>query len=93
MINNNTEIDFKNKSNHIEVQKIFIGIKAEVYIENKLNSEEILKVKHNILKFYIELLNQINSRFDFKRENIKLLQIIIPSKVLFKEDLPILSLV
>ena len=35
--------------------------------ENELNSEEIFEVKHNILKFYIELLNQINSRFDFKR--------------------------
>ena len=64
-----------------------------MYIENKLNSEEIFEVKHNILKFYIELLNQINSRFDIKREEIKLLQIITPSKVLSKEDLPILYLV
>ena len=53
-----------------------------MYIENKLNSEEIF----DILKFYIELLNKINSRFDFKREVIKLLQIFTPSKVLSKED-------
>ena len=46
----------------------------------RYNSEEIFEVKHNILKFYIKLLNEINSRFDFKREDIKLLQIITPSK-------------
>ena len=47
-----------------------------MFIENKLNFEEIFEIEQNILKFYIELLNQINCRFDFKREDIKLLQII-----------------
>ena len=93
MSNNNTEIDFKNKSNHIDIQKIIIGIKSEVYIENKRNSKEIFEVKHNILKFYIEFFKPINFGFDFKREDIKLLQIIAPSNVLSKEDLPILSLI
>ena len=51
---------------------------------------EILEVETDILRFYIQFLDQINSRFDFKSEEIKLLQIITPAKVLSKEDLPIL---
>ena len=62
-----------------------------MYIKKKVNCEEILTVKHNRLKFYIELLNQINSRFVSKGKVSKFLPIIILWKVLSKEVLPILS--
>lgn len=91
-INNNIGVDYKNESNQIEIPNIFIGTKAEIFMKSNVNASEILEVKTDILRFYIEFLDQINSRFDFKREEIKLLQIITPAKVLSKEDLPILPL-
>lgn len=93
LINNNTDIDFKNEKNHLELSTIFIGTKAEIYITKNLDKNEILELKKYILNFYIELLNQINARFDFKRDDIKLLQNITPMEVVSTKDLPILPLI
>ncbi|XP_054746788.1 zinc finger protein 862-like [Anastrepha obliqua] len=88
-----TNIDFRSESNQKPLRDIFVGTKAEIFMTKHLSEDDIIEVKRNILSFYVELLNQINNRFDFNREDIKMLQIITPAKVLSQEDLQILPLI
>lgn len=86
-------IDYKNENNQLHILNIFIGTKSEIYSKSNLSFSELIEVKSHILNFYVELLDQIKSRFDFEREEIKLLNIITPEKILSSEDLPILPLI
>ena len=70
-INNNIGIDYKKKSNQIQLPNTCIGTKAEIFMKSNLNESEILEVKTDILRFYIQFLDQINSRFNFKREETR----------------------
>lgn len=92
-INNNVEIDYKNKANLIDISKIFIGSKAEIFLKANLTDSEIYELKSNVLNFYVEFLDQLKHRFDFKREDIKLLNIITPPRVISSENLDILPLI
>lgn len=93
LINKGTNIDYKHKHNQLKILNIFMGTKAEDFAKTNLTKAETNKIKLDILKFYVELLDQINSRFDFNRDDIKLLNIITPSKVLSSDDLQILPLI
>ncbi|XP_017468780.1 PREDICTED: uncharacterized protein LOC108360848 [Rhagoletis zephyria] len=93
LFHNDVDVNFKDKCNHRSVADIFIGTKAELFMKGNLCSDEIIEVKMKALLFYIEFLDQLKARFDFNREDIKMLQIITSSKVLSTQDLQILPLV
>ena len=69
LVSGNTE--YMKISNQLDVSYIFIGTKAESFAKENLTSSEIVEVESDVLKFYIELLDQLNRRFDFDREDIK----------------------
>lgn len=93
LINNNINIDYHLKENQLNISEIFVGTKTEQFMNNNLTYTELIEVKSDILKFYIEFLDQINKRFDFKRDDIKLLNIITPTRVMSNENLSILPLI
>ncbi|XP_036320746.1 uncharacterized protein LOC118735203 [Rhagoletis pomonella] len=90
---NDVCINYRDKSNHINVLKIFIGTSSEEFVQSNLSVTEIIEIKTNILEFYIELLDQIKARFDFGREDLQLLKIITPGNVLLEENVEILPLI
>lgn len=62
-------VDYKNIMNHVEIENVFIGTKAEQWLEVKLvKIDEIKRIKKLIKDFYIELCNQILKRFDFTNQ-------------------------
>lgn len=90
-------IDIHNKENYLPDRDIFIGINAEKFLSEKLNSGEIfdsdqIKIKTTIRSFYIEFLNQLRLRFDFQSDDVKILSLITPQKVLSDDELSIMPL-
>lgn len=82
---NNIFFIYKDKSNRMNVSKICIVTNCEEFIKSKLSDNEISAIKINIIGFYIKLLSQIKSRFDFYREDLQLLNIVTPNNV-FREQ-------
>uniref|UniRef100_A0A0K8TVQ5 HAT C-terminal dimerisation domain-containing protein n=1 Tax=Bactrocera latifrons TaxID=174628 RepID=A0A0K8TVQ5_BACLA len=76
-------INFHEKENYLPIEKICIGSKAEQHLQkNKLSFSDTVRIENSILNFYLELLQQIKKRFHFSRNDLKLLSIITPSRVL-----------
>lgn len=93
-IQNLTYIEIYDKSRFLPTKDVFIGVKGESYLQSKNFSEiERLKVKEAIRNFYIEILRQLQMRFDFSRQDLKDLSIIIPKNALRQKDSTILQLV
>ena len=60
------------KSNLLPTDKIFIGVKAQEYIENNcVDASTVLIVKETVRNFCTELVLQLVQRFDFGRDDIK----------------------
>lgn len=91
-IDKNLNIDYENKNTHLETGSIFIGAKAEVFLKDNFDNDEILAVKTNIVQFYIEFLNQLKKRFDFDRSDLQFLKLITPPETLSENDKSILPL-
>ncbi|XP_060665423.1 uncharacterized protein LOC132797688 [Drosophila nasuta] len=87
------DIVLKDKNHFLPVANICIGTKAQQYIDSENLSEfEKCKIKETIREFYIELISQIKMRFDFEREDLKLLEAITPAKFLSEDELSIVPL-
>lgn len=91
-IDNNLILDYANINTHLEIEGIFIGAKAELFLKNNFNGDEIFSVKANIVQFYIEFLNQVKKRFDFDRADLQFLKLITPPEALSENDKSILPL-
>lgn len=88
---NADEINIYNKNKYLPTKDIYIGTKTEIYLKEKdFSEEEIINIKTNVLNFYLELAEQIKSRFDFKNYDLKNLCIIQPQQVLSQPIMPLL---
>lgn len=73
----------EDKKNYISIKDIYIGTNCEQFIldnKNYLSNEDILETKQTILNFYVELSQQILSRFDVSDDTFRALSFLDPEK-------------
>lgn len=71
------EVDIKNPDLYLTPSSMHFGIKFENFLLSEgLEEEEIRPLKNRLVSFYIELCDQIKSRFDFSDIRLKLLKYI-----------------
>ena len=79
-------INYKHPHNLIEEDNMYLGAAVGQYlVDENIHPQEIKKFKTNCLSFYIELVDQIYKRFDFKNEILKNLAMLEPKKICGKE--------
>lgn len=69
-----SKISPTNSDYYLKIEDIYMGAKVQLFLDNySICQNELKKVRINVLNFYVELCNQIRTRFDFNDLRLKFL--------------------
>lgn len=88
------QIEFKNPSHFLKLEDIYLGgrVSASLLDSNELRPAQVENIRKNCLYFLVEAVGQIFQRFDFKRKDYRLMEIIIPENIKNKKHASIVPL-
>eukprot|EP00794_Sanderia_malayensis_P011694 gene11694-12910_t len=72
-------IDFEDKSKHVPLKDVYVGINASTTLASCSDIENALKVRGSCLAFMIELVKQIRTRFQVNKPVFKCVEFLLPS--------------
>lgn len=89
-----TQIDYKCPPNFLSFNDVHVGGTLIAFIESnpEIPEAELDQFKNTCVQFYIELLDQIKMRFDFKRDDLKNMAFIEPINILNRKNTSIIPL-
>lgn len=77
------QIDFNNRQNWLPVSEIFLGTKAEMFIQKQsMDKKVVIELRENIREFYIELLKQFLKLFKLDDPVLKDIEYFSPTVAL-----------
>lgn len=65
------EIDFENPSNHLDLNKMFVGTACEIFLNKEPEDNHTKDMRRVMLFFYIEISKQIKKRFNLDDPTLK----------------------
>eukprot|EP00794_Sanderia_malayensis_P014362 gene14362-15858_t len=72
-------IEFEDKSKHVPMKHVYIGINASSTLSSCSDIKNALKVRSSRLAFMIELVKQIRTRFQVNQPVFKCVEFLLPS--------------
>lgn len=78
------QVEFENPAKFLKLEEVYLGAKVQCSLvkEHSLPAQHVKGFHLRCVDFYIESVQQINSRFSFKDEALRLLEVLNPSNLM-----------